>query len=106
MQTPEGFKVRFGTGFVLKLHRALYGLKQAGHQWHKKLDSVMSKLDFKLVRCDNSIWVYQRDSSHLIVPVYVDDMTIACKTRAEYANLVQELQKHFKLRVLPTDHHQ
>ena len=100
MQTPEGFKDRFGAGFVLRLNRALYGLKQAGHQWHKKLDSVMSKLDFKLVRCDNSIWVYQRDSVHLIVPVYVDDMTIACKTRTEYEFLVQELKKHFKLKEL------
>ena len=42
MQTPEGFRDRFGAGFVLKLNKALYGLKQAGHQWHKKLDSVMS----------------------------------------------------------------
>ena len=60
----------------------------------------MSKLDFKLVRCDNSIWVYKRNSVHLIVPVYVDDMTIACKTRAEYDFLVQELKKHFKLKEL------
>ena len=100
MRTPEGFKDRFGTDFVLKLNRALYGLKQAGHQWHKKLDSVMTAASFKLVRCDNSIWVYQRGSAHLIVPVYVDDMTIACKTRAEYENLVQELKKHFKLKEL------
>ena len=100
MQTPEGFKDRFGAGFVLKLNRALYGLKQAGHQWHKKLDSVMHSLGFKLVRCDNSIWVFQRDSTHLIVPVYVDDMTIACKSPAEYQKLVQELKEHFKLKEL------
>ena len=60
MQQPEGYRDHFGAGFVLKLNRALYGLKQAEHQWHKKLDSVLSSLQFKLVRCDNSIWVYQK----------------------------------------------
>lgn len=80
MQQPEGFEEYFGAGFVLKLQKALYGLKQAGHQWHRKLDSVMQTMDFKLVRCDNSIWVYQKGDVHIIVPVYVDDMTIASKT--------------------------
>ena len=82
MQTPEGFKDQFGSGFVLKLQRALYGLKQAGHQWHKKLDETMQLMKFKLVRCDNSIWVYKNGPVHLIVPVYVDDMTVACKRGA------------------------
>ena len=100
MQQPEGFSNHYGPGFVLKLNRALYGLKQAGHQWHKKLDSVMSGMHFKLVRCDNSIWVYKRDQIHIIIPVYVDDMTIACKKRSEYQDLVGELKKHFKLKEL------
>ena len=55
MQQPEGFTNRYGTGFVLKLNRALYGLKQAGHQWHKKLDSVLKSASFALVCCDHSI---------------------------------------------------
>ena len=55
MQLPEGFKDEFDAGFVLHLKHALYELKQAGHQWHKKLDEVMKKLNFTLVHCDNSI---------------------------------------------------
>jgi hypothetical protein len=100
MQQPEGFQDRFGAGFVLKLNRALYGLKQAGHQWHKKLDSVLTSLDFKLVRCDNSIWVYHNGDVRVIVPVYVDDMTVVFKTTAQYESLVKELEKHFKLKRL------
>ena len=65
---------------MLHLKRALYGLKQAGHQWHKKLDEVMKKLNFTLVCCDNNIWVYKRDDVRIVVPVYVDDMTVLCKT--------------------------
>lgn len=85
---------------MLKLKRALYGLKQAGHQWHKKLDSVMRKINFELVRCDNSIWVFKRGNVRVIVPVYVDDMTIASKTTKEYEDVASELEKHFKLKRL------
>ncbi|KAL5532213.1 hypothetical protein ACEPAF_5777 [Sanghuangporus sanghuang] len=48
MNQPEGFEDYFGPGFVLKLIKSIYGLKQAGHQWHKKLDSVMKSMGFKL----------------------------------------------------------
>ena len=61
---------------------------------------MLTSLDFKLVRCDNSIWVYQSGSTRVIVPVYVDDMTVASKTTAEYKSLVKELEKHFKLKEL------
>ena len=88
MQLPEEFKDEFGADFVLRLKRALYGLKQAGHQWHKKLDSVLSKLQFKLVRCDNSIWVFQHGSTRLIVPVYVDDMTLVSKYMADIDSII------------------
>ena len=57
-------------------------------------------MEFKLVRCDNSIWVFQRDSSRVIIPVYVDDVTVACKTRSEYSAIVSQLKKHFKLKEL------
>lgn len=100
MQQPEGFEEYFGAGFVLKLQKALYGLKQAGHQWHRKLDSVMQTMDFKLVHCDNSIWVYQKDDVRIIVPVYVDDMIIASKTTAQYLHVKDELEKHFKVKEL------
>ncbi|KAL5520686.1 hypothetical protein ACEPAF_2688 [Sanghuangporus sanghuang] len=46
MNQPEGFEDYFGPGFVLKLIKSIYGLKQAGHQWHKKLDSVMKSMGF------------------------------------------------------------
>ena len=105
MQQPEGFEDRSGPGFVLQLKKALYGLKQAGHQWHKKLDSVMTEHGFSLVRCDNSIWVYKKQDVHVIVPVYVDDMTVACKRTAQYETLLKELRKHFKVKELgPTSH--
>ena len=61
---------------------------------------MLTSLDFKLVCCDNSIWVYQSGSTRVIVPVYVDDMTVALKTTVEYKSLVKKLEKHFKLKEL------
>ena len=97
MQQPEGFEDHFGPDLVLKLIKSLYGLKQAGRQWHKKLDSVLKSLSFTLVQCDNSIWVYKKHNTRIIIPVYVDDMTIACKDPKEYLHIKDELAKHFKL---------
>ena len=34
------------------------------------------------------------------MPVYVDDMTIACKSHTKYEHLAKELKKHFKLKEL------
>ena len=34
------------------------------------------------------------------MPVYIDDMTIACKSYTEYEHLAKELKKHFKLKKL------
>ncbi|THH07313.1 hypothetical protein EW145_g3454 [Phellinidium pouzarii] len=97
MDQPEGFEEYYGAGFVLKLVKAIYGLKQAGRQWHKKLDSVLKGMGFTLVRCDNSIWVYRREDVRIIIPVYVDDMTIAAKSKDQYLFVKEELEKHFKL---------
>ena len=34
------------------------------------------------------------------MPIYIDDMTIACKSHTEYERLAKELKKHFKLKEL------
>ena len=100
MTSPEGFKDRFGEGDVLKLKKALYGLKQAGREWHEKLDSAMKAMGFTLVKSDSSVWVYRRGDTHIIAPVYVDDLTAVTKSKKEYTDLRDELKKHFKLKDL------
>ena len=41
--------------------------------------------------------MYKRDDVRIIIPVYVDDMTIACKSKKQYQFVRDELSKHFKL---------
>ena len=60
----------------------------------------MKSMGFNLVRCDYSIWVYRRDEVRIIIPVYVDDMTIAVKSKQQYESVRDELAKHFKLHEL------
>lgn len=75
-------------------------MKQAGRQWNKKLDKVLQSMGFDRVQCDNSIWIYRKDDMRIILPVYVDDMTIVSKSKTDIAWVKTELRKHFKLRDL------
>lgn len=101
MKEPEGFETADKT-HALRLKRALYGLKQAGREWHKKLHKTLCGMGFTRVRCEHSVWVYNRenDKSRVMVPVFVDDITIAGKDMARIQELISRLKDHFKLRDL------
>lgn len=59
-------------------------------------------MGFLRVRCEHSVWVYGRDDekTRIIVPVFVDDITIAGKDGEAIRALVKQLETHFKLRDL------
>jgi hypothetical protein len=62
-------------------------------------------MGFKKIRSDSSVWVFARDGFHVIVPVFVDDMTLVSKSKGKIAEVKEELRKHFKLRDLgPTEY--
>lgn len=85
---------------MLRLLKALYGLKQGGRAWYEMLDKTMRLLGFERVQSDRSVWVWLRDGVRLIVPAYVDDLTLVGADRAKINSVVAELQQHFKLRIL------
>jgi hypothetical protein len=99
MRQPEGF-VEKGDDWFWRLLKSLYGLKQAGRCWHKKLNEVLEKLGFKRTVSEHSIWIFQRDDVRIIIPVFIDDMTIAAKSSEEIQKVKDELKAHFKLRDL------
>ena len=52
-----------------------------------------------------SVWVYDREGCKIIVPVFVDDMTLVSKSKEKIRELKEDLKKHFKLRDLgPTEY--
>jgi Reverse transcriptase (RNA-dependent DNA polymerase)/gag-polypeptide of LTR copia-type/GAG-pre-integrase domain len=99
MQQPEGFP-QGEKGDVLKLKKSLYGLKQAPRIWHEKLDSVLSLIGFQKVQSDHSLWIYMKDGVRIIVPVFVDDLTIVARDKSSINSVITHLEKHFKLRRL------
>ena len=53
----------------------------------------MTEMGFKLVECDNSIWVFLKGKTRIIVPVYVDDITIAGESKSEVKWVKDELKR-------------
>ena len=99
MTQPEGFEVG-GPDHVCKLVKSLYGLKQAGRVWNKTLHSALSSMGFNRVQSDHGLYIYFRDDVRLLMPVFVDDITLACNDGAKIDSVIQELSQHFKLRDL------
>ena len=99
MQQPEGFEVG-GPDHVCRLRKSLYGLKQAGRVWNQTLYSVLSSMGFKRVESDHGLYIFLRDDVRILMPVFVDDITLACKDGAKIDSFIQELSQHFKLRDL------
>ena len=100
MKQPEGFEQQ-GPEWVCKLQKGLYSLKQGGQLWFEKLNSVLSSMGYKRIKSDPSIYVWSDAAeSRVIVPVFVDDLTIASKSKQRIASFKSDLSKHFKLRDL------
>ncbi len=93
---PEGFE-QGGPEWVCRLLKAIYGLKQAGRMWHIKLDKVFQEIGFSRIKCDHSIWIWRKGDTRIIIPVFVDDMTIVAKDKTSIQWVKDELAKHFKL---------
>ena len=86
MNLPEGFPEkpdpsiikRPGDGRpVAHLLKGLYGLKQGTYLWHKSMHKVFMQIGFKCIVADPCMYVYIRDNTHIIIPIHVEDMTIA-----------------------------
>jgi Reverse transcriptase (RNA-dependent DNA polymerase) len=107
MKLPEGFGVEGDDGtvvWVLKLLKSLYGLKQAGRCWSKKLHEVLTNLGFTRTESEHSFYIYEHNGVKILVPVYVDDLTLASKSKGALAKLKADLASNFKIRDLgPTE---
>jgi hypothetical protein len=81
MRQPEGYHTG-GPIMVFRLCKSLYGLKQAVRQWNKKLWSVLKGIGYSRLRSDNSIYIYSKGDIKVIVPVFIDDITLVSKHRS------------------------
>ena len=99
MAQPPGFE-QYGPEYAAKLSKSIYGLKQSPRLWGEKLCAIMMELGFKKAYSDPSLYIFERDNIRVIVPVFVDDITLASKSADALDKFVAELATYFKLRDL------
>ncbi|GJV54506.1 retrovirus-related pol polyprotein from transposon TNT 1-94 [Tanacetum coccineum] len=98
MRHPPGYEQG---NKVCLLNKSLYGLKQSPRQWYKRFDEYMLSNGFKRSSYDSC--VYYRSyapGEYIYLLLYVDDMLIACKSKAEIGSTKSLLKKEFNMKEL------
>ena len=99
VQLPEGFG-EGNQGTYARLQKALYGTKQAGRLWWRTFTQELLRLNFTQSRSDPCLFYkLDKDSSPIIVGIYVDDMEIAAMPESK-DELIRELSKKFDVKDL------
>jgi transposase InsO family protein len=100
MQKPEGVEIPGfeGPEWVLQLLKGLYGIKQGPRLWSQKLHTALSAIGFKRLECDHSVFVYEHDGVKIVVPVHVDDLVFASKSKEAIEKVKSDLRTRFKIR--------
>ena len=93
MRQAEGFHIG-SSNQVYHLWKSLYGLKQAARQWNKKLHDTHATMGFRWLESNRSIYILIRGDVHIIIPIFIDDITFAS---VAINSAVKELSSHFKL---------
>lgn len=57
-------------------------------------------MGFKRLESDSSIYLFAQDDARIIMPVYIDDITIVSSSNSSLDSIVSQLKEHFKLRDL------
>lgn len=102
MHQPEGFKKSGPNGeqLVCRLMKGLYGLKQSGRLWYQKLAETLEAMGFTHTQSDPSIYVWFIDGIRVILPVFVDDITIVSKDANKISEVKNALAKVFQIKDL------
>ncbi|GKC81663.1 retrovirus-related pol polyprotein from transposon TNT 1-94, partial [Tanacetum coccineum] len=98
MRQPPGYEQG---NKVCLLKKSFYGLKQSPRQWYKRFDEYMLSNVFKRSRYNSC--VYYRSyapGEYIYLLLYVDDMLIACKSKAEIGSTKSLLKKEFDMKEL------
>ena len=54
-------------------------------------------MGFSQIYSDAAVYMYEKGDICLILPVFINDMTFASKSLKAIKDMIQQLQKHFKV---------
>ena len=54
-------------------------------------------MGFIRLESDRSIYIYVKGDVKIIVPIYIDDITFASKSKSSIDAAIKEFSKHFKI---------
>jgi len=57
-------------------------------------------MGFKRLESDHSLYIYSKDGVRIIMPIWVDDITLTSDSQSSIDNVIKQLSSHFKLRDL------
>ncbi|GJS62213.1 retrotransposon protein, putative, ty1-copia subclass [Tanacetum coccineum] len=98
MRQPPGYEQG---NKVCLLKKSLYGLKQSPRQWYRRFDEYMLSNGFKRSSYDSCIYYRSyAPGKYIYLLLYVDDMLIACKSKAEIGSTKSLLKKEFNMEEL------
>ena len=101
MSQTHGFKVAGKENWVCKLKKSLYGLKQSPRQWYKWFDHFMIGQKYTRSQFDYCVYLPRlSNGSYIYLLLYVDDMQVACKNKAETERLKTQLSSEFEMKDL------
>ena len=97
MEQPEGFAVGNPKDTVCLLKKSLYGTKQGRNCWNRKMRTALQSMGFKQTYSDAAVYIFIQGDVHIILPIFVDDMTFALLSLRAIKQAIADLGTHFKL---------
>ena len=61
---------------MCQLKKPLYDVKQAPRAWHSKITQYLHRIDFRMSKSDNSLYMSNDSRSLIFIILYVDDLVI------------------------------
>ena len=106
MKQPEGFIEPGKEHLVCCLKRSIYGLKQSPRHWNHALDSQLKEMGFKQTSSDPCLYVsVNSEGVMFLVAVYVDDIVLGGRSKAEMNAVKEEMSQKFEMKDLGPLHH-
>ena len=73
---------------------------KSSHLWYHNLGEMLKVMGFTQLRSDQSVYMWYNDSIHIILPFFVDNITIVSKDKTKISAVKEMLHKAFKIKDL------